>query len=257
MTRNIEISFCLPCYGDGRALAVLLPRLNRLIHQRKLAAEILVLDDGSPDGSWETLKELRRQINRAEKQNTKTRRVRLRLFRHRQNRGYGLTLGRLFLLAHGKYIFYTDGDYQYPLTGLARFIEKRHTLPPGDWLNGKKIKRAEGLSRLISSRIYSVAVWLCFPLAWTTAREINTDYRMFFRSRLGEPGSRPPESDLLFPLWLVLTLSRGGGRPHWQPVHHRKRPFGRSAFLPKLSRHPLTTTARLIREWRSLRRWFA
>ena len=73
--------------------------------------EIVVVDDGSSDGTRETLEALRPRFG-----------DRLRILRHETNQGYGSALRAGFSASRGQLVFYTDSDNQFDLTELKDFL---------------------------------------------------------------------------------------------------------------------------------------
>ena len=73
--------------------------------------EVVVVDDGSRDGTGQRLAELEAELGAA-----------LRVVRHARNRGYGAALRSGFAVAEGDLVFYTDSDNQFDLSELAGVI---------------------------------------------------------------------------------------------------------------------------------------
>ena len=76
--------------------------------------EVIVIDDGSTDGSREALRELQEKT------------AYLRLIFHEKNQGYGAVLQDGFKAANKELVFYTDGDGQYDVKELPLLWEKMH-----------------------------------------------------------------------------------------------------------------------------------
>src|SRR3954466_11802947 len=87
--------------------------------------EVIIVDDGSADGTAEIADELARTYPQ------------VRAVHHPKNRDYGAALRTGFRSATKDLIFYTDGDAQYDPTELRLLWEK---MAPGiDLVNGYKI----------------------------------------------------------------------------------------------------------------------
>lgn len=89
-------SILIPTYNR---LTLLKETLNSVFNQTfKGPYEVIVVDDGSQDGTWEFLKEF-----------TKTK-ENLKIFRHPKNRGVAAARNSALSLAKGEYILFLDSD---------------------------------------------------------------------------------------------------------------------------------------------------
>jgi len=75
-------------------------------------SELIVVDDGSNDGSHKILQNLAKKLPR------------LKVISHDQNRGYGAALKTGIRRAQGKLIAITDTDGTYPNERIPDFLEK-------------------------------------------------------------------------------------------------------------------------------------
>ncbi|MFZ0546739.1 MAG: glycosyltransferase family 2 protein [Candidatus Promineifilaceae bacterium] len=97
MTGNISI--VIPAFNEAGAIKPTLAALREMIKSSGLSAEIIVVDDGSTDGTGDLVM--------AEEG--------VRLIRHRQNRGYGASLKTGIRQANNDVIVITDADGTYPI----------------------------------------------------------------------------------------------------------------------------------------------
>ncbi len=70
--------------------------------------EILAVDDGSPDGTWEALREFEARSGERP----------LKLLRHPVNMGKGMAVRTGVEAARGRFVYFTDADLTYPLDSL-------------------------------------------------------------------------------------------------------------------------------------------
>ena len=105
-----ELSVVLPVYDEARVLeatfAELVPHLEGLGKD----FEIVCVDDGSTDGSWEILQRLAAED------------VRVRIERLPENRGKGAAVRRGVLLAEGEHVVFMDVDLSTPLDEMSGFL---------------------------------------------------------------------------------------------------------------------------------------
>ncbi len=101
-----EISIVIPAYNEAGAIRPTLAALRDMIGSSGLTAEIIVVDDGSTDGTGD-------QVS-AENG--------VRLIRHRQNRGYGASLKTGIRQACHDIIVITDADGTYPIDRIPDLV---------------------------------------------------------------------------------------------------------------------------------------
>ena len=161
-TSSLTVFF--PCYNDAGTIGSLVTAADTVAREYTDDYEILVIDDGSTDHSRELLTEL------------KTKHPNLKLIFHEQNRGYGGGLKSGFYNATKDLIFYTDGDGQYDVFELRKFIPVMQT--GVDIVNGYKIDRSDPLHRKIIGTAYLRLMRLLFNFH---VRDVDCDFRLMRR----------------------------------------------------------------------------
>jgi glycosyltransferase involved in cell wall biosynthesis len=225
------LSIFFPAYNDSGTIASLV--ITALRTARKLTPdhEVIVVNDGSGDGTAEILDELASIYPQ------------VRIVHHERNRGYGGALRTGFATATRELIFYTDGDAQYDpaeMEGLWRRFE-----PDVDMVNGYKISRSDPLHRIIIGRIYHHTVKLMFGLK---VRDVDCDFRMMRRA-IFETVRLENNSGVIC-LEMMKKITDGGFRIAEVPVHHYHRAYGKSQFFN--FRRLYRTAVDVIRLWVAL-----
>ena len=77
--------------------------------------ELLLVDDASPDRSWELIGELEKKF--------RGRKTVLRAFKNNENRGKGFSVRRGMLLARGDFRIFTDADLTYPVEDAGNLLD--------------------------------------------------------------------------------------------------------------------------------------
>jgi glycosyltransferase involved in cell wall biosynthesis len=151
------LSILIPAFEEVRSIATVVSDL----HDRYPAAELIVCDDGSTDGTADALDGLP-----------------VRVLRHRRNRGYGASWKSLAGAASGDLLVFIDGDGQFDPDDVARLIaEHRHT--GADMVSGK---RDGGKGRPLARRpgkwvMHRFAAWL----TGTRVPDVNCGLRLVER----------------------------------------------------------------------------
>jgi glycosyltransferase involved in cell wall biosynthesis len=214
-----SVSAFFPCYNDEATIASVVRAAGAVLDDAELDGELIVVNDGSSDGSERVLKELTEVEPR------------LRVVTHEQNRGYGGALLSGFAAASKQWVFYTDGDGQFDPGELARLLER--ATPDVDVVQGYKLGRADGVARRVIGRMYHRFVSLVFGLK---IRDTDCDFRLIRRSVLDRVGLEHTTGVIC--VELVRKLQDAGARFVEVPVHHYPRQHGRSQFfnLPNVAR---------------------
>jgi glycosyltransferase involved in cell wall biosynthesis len=109
---DIYISVVIPVYNEETNIKLLIPQIKGVLEKIKKAHEIILIDDGSSDG---TFKELRKFAD-----NDPT----IRLIRFRRNFGQTAALAAGFDLARGEVVIPMDGDLQNDPEDIPRLLQK-------------------------------------------------------------------------------------------------------------------------------------
>ena len=210
MSEGISVFF--PAYNDEASIAGLVTDALALLPGLAEDFEVIVVNDGSTDGTARVLEELARRDPR------------VRVVRHEVNRGYGAALRTGFASATKDLVFYTDGDGQYDVRELARL---RPLLRDGvDIVNGYKVQRADSWQRKALGAAYNGLAHLLFSIP---IRDVDCDFRLI-RRRAVEQVELVSSSGSIC-VELVHKLHRRGFVFAEVPVRHRPRAHGRSQFF--------------------------
>ena len=101
-----DISIVIPAYNEAGAIEPTLKALREMIAKSGLTAELIVVDDGSKDGTGDLVETFDD----------------VRLIRHRQNKGYGASLKTGIRQASFPNIVITDADGTYPIDMIPTLV---------------------------------------------------------------------------------------------------------------------------------------
>jgi glycosyltransferase involved in cell wall biosynthesis len=211
-----SVSAFFPCYNDEATIGSVVETIASTLDRVGADGEIIVVNDGSSDGSERVLKKL-----------TETE-PRLRVVTHEHNRGYGGALLSGFGAATKQWVFYTDGDGQFDPAELELLVTR--AAGDIDAVQGYKLNRADNLARRIVGRVYHRFVSLMFGLR---VRDTDCDFRLIRRENL--EAIRLEKTTGVICVELVRKLQDTGARFAEVGVHHYPRRHGRSQFFKPTS----------------------
>lgn len=210
MAQGISVFF--PAYNDEATIATLVRDALTVLPSLTDDFEVIVVNDGSTDGTAAVLNELARTN------------LRVRVVHHEANHGYGGALRTGFACATKELVFYTDGDGQYDVQELA--LLRPLMSERVDVVNGYKIKRSDKLRRRALGAVYNRVTRLIFRIP---IRDVDCDFRLI-RRRVVERVELVSSSGSIC-VELVHKLHRSGCIFAEVPVHHYPRTHGRSQFF--------------------------
>ncbi len=230
--KPFSLSIFFPCYNDAGTIASMVVKADALARTLTDDYEIIVIDDGSEDGSWKILQELHQHYPV------------LRLIHHEKNRGYGATLRAGFAAATKEWVFYTDGDGQYDVNELSLLVDRLSDNV--DIVNGYKIKRHDPLHRILIGWLYHHLIKISFGL---TIRDVDCDFRLMRRSMI----TRIPlkHTSGVICVEMIAKLEQAGARFVEVGVHHYFRSSGKSTMFQ--FKRIFRALSQLIRLWVNLR----
>ena len=205
---KIEVSVILPVLDEVESLGVLHRELTETLGRLGRSYEILFIDDGSRDGSFERIEKLTIEDPR------------VRGIQFRRNFGKAAALAVGFREARGDVIVTLDADLQDDPAEIPKLLTR---LEDGfDLVSGWKQERQDPRSKTWPSRLFN---WVTGRLTGVRLRDFNTGLKIY-RREVVEEIRLYGELHRFIP---VLAAWRGFQVTEI-PVHHRPRRYGRTKF---------------------------
>jgi len=213
MAKDISFTVIIPCYNEQGSIEATLGEIDRALAGSP-PHEIIIVDDGSVDGTDAILKELER--NHPE----------LRVIRHLSNRGYGAALKSGVRAASGELIAITDADSTYPNERLPELIElcrKR------DMVVGARVGQGVTYSKIRALPKYFLKRWVSM-LARQPVPDINSGMRVF-RKDLAEKFFGILPNGFSFTITITLAAITTFRDVQFVPIAYHRR-VGKSHIRP-------------------------
>ena len=144
------ISIVIPVLNEELNLAPLHREIDEVLRSAGLQAELIIVDDGSKDGSWNEVTQLARRD------------ARVQGIRFRRNFGKAAALSAGFACVRGDFVVTLDADLQdnpAEIPGLIRQLEAGF-----DLVNGWKRRRFDPWHKVIPSRVFNWMIRLASGL---------------------------------------------------------------------------------------------
>ncbi|MDO8559289.1 MAG: glycosyltransferase family 2 protein [bacterium] len=160
--QTIEVSVVVPVYNEEGSVRELFSRVSGVLNRLNKTYEIIFIDDGSSDQTFNILKELSALNNP------------LKIIQFRRNFGKSAALSAGFESALGEFVITIDGDLQDDPEEIPNFLEK---IREGyDLVVGWKAERKDPLGKKIASRIFNA---LSARLTGVKVHDSNCCFKIF------------------------------------------------------------------------------
>ena len=197
----------IPAHNESATVHDVIRDHHDVARSLGVAYEILVMDDGSTDGTRSESERSARELER------------VRILSHPSRRGIGRSLLDLYTDARGSWIFFNAADAQVPASELVKLWRRRE----GNALVvGRRVPRRDPLARVVLALVYSSLLRILFAIPIRDVHSVKL-YRAD-ALKLAWPSSTTSfaEDEIL------IALHRRGLPIVEIPIDHRPRSAGRS-----------------------------
>ena len=214
---TISISLIIPAFNEAKRLPQFLTTIRAYgAEQLSDDYEVLVVDDGSSDGSRESMERLATDWPQ------------LKLLQHTQNRGKGAAVRTGMLAAQGELLLFADAD---GATAIEEETRLRAAINGGaDVAVGSRLVADQSVvinrtwSRAVLGRLFALTARTLFG---TQVRDTQCGFKMFRREPARRLFEQLTEERFLFDLELLILAKRYGYRVAEVPVNWSDRPGSR------------------------------
>ncbi len=207
----MQISVIVPLYNEAESLPKLFEWIERVMNEHKFTYEVIFVDDGSNDGSWEVIESLRKQSEN------------VCGIRFRKNYGKSPALFCGFNKAKGDVVVTLDADLQDSPDEIPE-LYKMITVDGYDLVSGWKKKRYDNaITKNIPSKIYNA---FARKVTGIKLHDMNCGLKAY-RNNVIKNIEVYGEMHRYIP---YLAKNAGFSNIGEKVVEHRKREFGKSKF---------------------------
>ena len=206
----MDVSIIIPLFNESESLKELDDWISLSFKYKDLDYEVVYIDDGSNDSSWDIIKSI--------SQNNSNRKG----ISFIKNYGKSQALRVGFSEAKGKYISTLDADLQDSPEEIPE-LERKIIEDGFDLVSGWKKKRHDPLSKTIPTRLYNAAT------RWVSGIQLN-DFNCGLKSYRLEVVKAIEVQGEMHRYIPILAKSAGFDRIGEQVVQHQARKYGSSKF---------------------------
>ena len=161
-----SVSLFFPVYKDERTVRTVTQKARLLLASLGCAYEIVIVNDGSPDGSGAIADELAREHPE------------VRVVHHPRNLGYGAAVRSGIEASRHEIVCMTDGDDEYEVEDFRKLLKLRQHY---DLIITFRYRKIYSSSRIFVSWVYNVVLRFLFR---TPFRDVSTGLRLVRRAVL-------------------------------------------------------------------------
>jgi len=207
----VKLSIVIPAYNEAESLPELLQWIETVMQQHGYSYEVIFIDDGSRDNSWEVIESLSQKN------------AQVRAIKFQRNYGKSPALNEGFKLAQGEYVVTMDADLQDSPEEIPELIQ---VLEEGkfDLVSGwKKVRHDNKFTKNLPSKLYNSVTG---KMSGIKLHDMNCGLKIYKKQVIksievfGEMHRYIP----------VLAKAAGFDRIGEKPVQHQKRKYGTSKF---------------------------
>ena len=205
---SVELSVVIPLYNEEPNVAPLHAELSAILTSMPVPYEIVLIDDGSADGTFDILRRIQKSDSH------------VRVVRFTRNFGQTAAFAAGFAYARGQFIVTFDGDLQNDPADIPRLLEIARSY---DVVCGwRKDRKDDFLTRHVPSVIANQLIGLVSGLH---VHDIGCSLKVF-RAEVVKPLTLTPGMHRYLP----ALASQLGDRVTEVVVNHRPRRFGQSKY---------------------------
>ncbi|MDR2980322.1 MAG: glycosyltransferase family 2 protein [Bacteroidales bacterium] len=207
----MDISVVIPLYNEEESLPELTEWIHRVMEENKFSYEIIMVDDGSSDNSWEVVEKLAEEYPR------------MKGIGFRRNYGKSAALNEGFGIASGDVVITMDADLQDSPDEIPELYQMI-TNEGFDLVSGwKKVRYDSKWAKNIPSKVFN---WVTRKMSGIYLHDFNCGLKAY-RNEVVKAVEVSGEMHRYIP---VIAKWAGFNKIGEKVVQHRKRKYGETKF---------------------------
>lgn len=227
-TGRQNISIILPCYNEEKNIARQISYANSTLNKITDDYEIIIVNDGSTDGSRVLLEQLAKDNDK------------IKVISHKSNLAYGKALKSGFKQATKDLVFFTSMDNQYDINQINTFLQY---IVHNDIVIGYRAKRKDPFYRIFIAKSYNLLIRILYGLE---IQDIDCAFKLFRKNVISRLQIKSQYS--FIDAEILLKAKKSGYSIKQLEVQHYPRMLGSSTVGFKAIVLTLIETIKFYRE---------
>lgn len=198
MSANVFLSIIVPAYNEEKNIPFTLSRISRYLGKKDFSYEVIVVDDGSRDGTVSKVIGLRDDLG-----------ANFSVIKSFPNMGKGYVLKKGFEKAQGDFIAFMDADSSVSIQEMDKFLpllkDDSDIYIASRKMPGSKVTMP--LKRKIMGKVY---IYLAKLLLGIKVRDINCGFKLFRHKAAKDVFSRQRMNDWSFDAEILHIAGKHG-----------------------------------------------
>ncbi len=209
----MNLSIIIPVFNESKSILTLVKEISAIVIKNKIITEILFINDGSTDNSWDIITSVCKKHNKY---------LIVKGIGFKINTGKSAALNIGFIHSQGSVVMTMDGDLQDDPKEIPNFYDAI-VLDGYDLVSGWKKKRNDPLSKTIPTKLYN---WATRFFSGINLHDFNCGFKSY-KQNVVKNIEVSGEMHRYIPL---LVKQKGFNRIGELIVNHRSRKHGKSKY---------------------------
>ena len=200
-----DLSIIVPAYNEAKSIPRVLDEIyNKIIASFPGTAEVVIVEDGSTDGTKEILMQLQKERK-------------FRLVTGVERKGYNRALKDALSLAQGTYVFLSDSGGGHEMSDFFKLYQYAQYY---SIVSGYKKKRHDPFHRILLSRVYNLYISALFAHRFY---DIDCGFKIYHKAALDQVLPQVHTLQECITTEIVLRIYKQGGNIKEVPITHYAR----------------------------------
>lgn len=205
-----KLSVFLPIYNEKENIENVVLSTRKVLEDIAGEWELILVDDGSTDGTSLILKKLCSSDGR------------IKIITHQSNEGYGASLKSGFLSAKFPWIAFTDSDGQFDFSEITNFVRKQKETN-ADLVIGYYRKRQVSKIKILTSKVWEYSIFALFGLK---VHDIDCGFKFISKKVIEKILPLESERGAFISSEILIKAKKWGFKFEEVPVTHYPRTKG-------------------------------